>query len=176
MNALKILFLLPLSMLSLKMTAQIEDLLKNKDITWIAETYNDFSIHESFEDKAGQNSSRSIPLKLINKSQGLLSEIYAIQEWLIEAVKNEQLPIFDDENLIKKHSYKIILHADTITDIDPITDLTRIKVVINNPYNKDILLFRALLSGTKKAIGAHLKKRNFELSNEKLCKKKYLAN
>lgn len=143
MNALKILFLLSLSMLNFKMTAQIDDLLKNKDITWIAETYNDFAIHESFEADAGQNSSRSIPLKLINKSQGMLSETYAIQEWLIEAVKNEQLPIFDDENLKQKQSYKIITNADIITEIDPITFLTRVKVVVNNLYIPNILLFRA---------------------------------
>jgi hypothetical protein len=34
-----------------------------------------------------------------------------------------------------------------------------------------------LLSGTKIVIGANTyKKRNFELSNKKLCKEKYLAN
>jgi hypothetical protein len=39
MKRLKILFLLPLSILSQNLVAQVDDLLKDKNVTWAAEIY-----------------------------------------------------------------------------------------------------------------------------------------
>ena len=91
MKALKILFLLPLSIMSLQMSAQIDDLLRNKDITWVAESYNDFVIDESRLDQIGKKTSRTNPLKLINNSEEVLDDRFAIQQWIVAAARNEKL-------------------------------------------------------------------------------------
>ena len=44
MNALRCLVLVPLSILCLQSTAQVEDLMRDKNITWMVESYNDFLI------------------------------------------------------------------------------------------------------------------------------------
>jgi hypothetical protein len=44
MKFLKILILGPLSILSLKSTAQVEDLMRDKNITWIGEFTSDFVV------------------------------------------------------------------------------------------------------------------------------------
>ena len=54
MNLLRILILLPLSIFSDKLSAQIEDLMRDKNITWIAETYNDFQMEEVHETLIGK--------------------------------------------------------------------------------------------------------------------------
>ena len=81
MKTLKLLFLLPLSILSLSMFAQIDDLMRNKDITWVAETYTDFVFDESVEGKLGENIPNSvIVLKFLNKKQEDMDERTAINE------------------------------------------------------------------------------------------------
>lgn len=41
MKSLRLYFLGPLSILCLQITAQVDDLMRDKNITWIAESYND---------------------------------------------------------------------------------------------------------------------------------------
>jgi hypothetical protein len=64
MKTLQLLFLLPLSILCSKSTAQVDDLMRDKNITWIAESYNDFMTDSRAEEKIGKELSRIIPLIL----------------------------------------------------------------------------------------------------------------
>ncbi|MBL7813468.1 MAG: hypothetical protein JNL70_00585 [Saprospiraceae bacterium] len=143
MKALKIVFLLPLSMLSLKMTAQIDDLLKNKDITWIAEVYNDFIVDESFEAAINARPNIVVPLKFINTANEGIEERFAMQNWLFTAIENKKIPIFEDYNCTKQNASLIHLSSDSITQIDPITLETKAKVVKNKPHLDFNPLFRA---------------------------------
>jgi hypothetical protein len=51
MNVLRLLFLGPLSILCFQSTAQVDDLMRDKNITWIAESYNDFLTDEIAAEK-----------------------------------------------------------------------------------------------------------------------------
>lgn len=144
MNALKILFLLPLSILSFKMTAQIDDLLKNKDITWIAETYNDFLVDESLGKRVDKNTNYAVSLKFVNQPDKPVEEKLALHEWLFNAFENGKVSIFEDEFCTKPRSSKVLWSADSVTFIDPITYKSRVEVVVNKPnFEYDSPLFRA---------------------------------
>ena len=143
MKALKLLFLLPLSMLSLKTTAQIDDLFKNKDITWIAEAYNDFVIDESFEARAFEKPNHVIPLKFVNRKDDIVEERFAMQEWLINAIERGRLPIFEDEFCTKRRDSKGIFGADSLFILDPVTFKTSVMAADNKPHFESIPLFRA---------------------------------
>jgi hypothetical protein len=143
MKALKILFLLPLSMLSFKMTAQVDDLLKNKDITWIAETYNDFLINESLAGKSDGNKSRSMPLKLVNKKEETLDNSTAIMQWLATAIESEKILIYRDSNCTERLNAHNFWSADSISQINPYTHEIEIKVTPNHVNPERISSFRA---------------------------------
>ena len=72
------------------MSSQIDDLLRNKDVTWVAETYNDFIIDESRLDQNDKKTSRTNPLKLINNSEEVLDDRFAIQQWIVAAARNKK--------------------------------------------------------------------------------------
>ena len=144
MKTLKLLFLLPLSILSLSMSAQIDDLMRNKDITWVAETYTDFVFDESVEGKLGENIPNSvIVLKFLNKKQEDMDERTAINEWLSEAVESGRLTIYEDDNCTKPCSMHAVLGADTLIAIDPNTYEQRMIVREKNIRNYNVSLFRA---------------------------------
>lgn len=142
MNALKILFLLPLSILSLEMTAQIDDLLKNKDITWIAETYNDFLINESFDGKSTGNTIRSTSLKLVNQTEETLTENTAVQEWLIDAINKKEIVVYQDSNCTKQLNSKNLFGEDWITQMNPYSYESEIKVIPHQISYAYIVCFR----------------------------------
>ncbi len=144
MKALKLLFLLPLSILSISMSAQIADLMRHKDITWIAETYTDFVFDEDEEKKLGENVPNSVMvLKFLNKKQEDIDERTVINEWLSEAVENGRLTIYEDDNCTKPCTMHAVLGADTLIVIDPNTYVERMIVQERNIRNYNVSLFRA---------------------------------
>ena len=144
MRALKLLFLLPLSIMSLNMSAQIDDLMRNKDITWIAETYIDFVFDESEDKQLGGNIPNSvIVLKYLNNKQEDIDEKTAINEWLSEAVESGRLIIYEDDNCTKPCSMHAVLGADTLIALDPNTYEERLIVQEKNIRNYKVSLFRA---------------------------------
>jgi hypothetical protein len=143
MKTLKILILLPLSILSVKMTAQIDDLLKNKDITWMAEVFNDFVIDESFEARAFEKPNHVIPLKFVNNKNGIVEERFAMQEWLENAIKSGKLPVFDSEFCTKRRIPYTLIGRDSLLLVDPITYKTTMHVTVPKLHFEFIPLFRA---------------------------------
>jgi hypothetical protein len=144
MKILKILFLLPLSILSLKMTAQVDDLLKNKDITWIAETYNDFLTEAAHADKIGKEISRATLLKFVNTKEAATDGIAIFQNLFMNNVKEGKIPIYKDSLCKIAILPKDLMWTDTLLTVDPVTYEQKIKVVsYYNPQLESILFFRA---------------------------------
>jgi hypothetical protein len=143
MKTLKILFLLPLSILSLKTTAQIDDLLKNKDITWAVEVYNDFLTEAAHGDKIGKEISRVTQLKLLNEKEKAMDETFVFQNILMNNVKEGKVPIYKDSLCKIVMLPKDLLETDTLPGGDPITFEQKIKVVSFYPAIEYILFFRA---------------------------------
>ncbi len=143
MKTLKLLFLLPLSILSGQMSAQIDDLLRNKDITWVAESYNDFLTEQAHEEKIGKTISRVTPLKFLNKTEESINETFVFQSILINAAKEGKIPFYKDADCKIISSLNYISKGDTISMVDPTSYEQKYIVVYHYPNNEDILYFRA---------------------------------
>jgi hypothetical protein len=158
MNFKHIQFLLPLSIFTLKLSAQIEDLMRDKNITWIAETYNDFQLEEVHEKLIGKKLNIVTPLKFMDSQEGNFSEEFVFQEFLIEALANEKSEIFEDANCQKRLKWG--KKVDTITTIDPFTLKTKLGTAISNYYHQPIafLHFRA-----HQIVSYNAKKAQFEM-------------
>ena len=143
MKTLKLLFLLPLSILSLELSAQIDDLLRDKDITWVAESYNDFIIDESRLDKKDKVMSRTNPLKFINNSEDVLDDRYAIQQWIVTAARNGKFRIYADSDCLNPINANHIWSRDSIYVMNPNTFELQMKVVPNHIDPERIVGFKA---------------------------------
>ncbi len=142
MTTLKILFLLPLSILYLKTSAQIDDLLKNKDITWIAETYNDFLTEAAHADKIGKEISRVTPLKFLNIKEDSREEGFVFQNILMQVVQEGKMAFYDDADCKTPLSPNALMRFDTI-ERESMTYERKFMVIVKViPYD-DILFFRA---------------------------------
>jgi hypothetical protein len=85
MKSLRLYFLGPLSILCFQSTAQVEDLMKDKNITWIAESYTDVVTEGIMQDKIGKPMNQVIPLKFLNTNEEILPENFILQGLLLEA-------------------------------------------------------------------------------------------
>jgi hypothetical protein len=142
MTTLKILFLLPLSILSVKTTAQIDDLLKNKDITWVAESYNDFLTERVIGDKIGKEISRVTQLKYLNLKEDATDETFVFQNIFMKAASDGKMPIYSDAECQKVLTVNDIKQQDTLLTIDPTTYETKTRVVMNDIPYENVLFFR----------------------------------
>ncbi len=144
MSILKILFLGPLSILCLEMSAQVDDLLKNKNITWIAESYNDFLTEQATEDKVGKQISRVTQLKYLNIKEDAVEETSVFQNILMNAVKEGKVTLYPDDNCRQSpFPPSILMRVDTIVQINPTTYEQIYRVIYNYPQPEDIVFFRA---------------------------------
>ncbi len=125
------------------MSAQIDDLLRNRDITWVAEVYNDFIIDESFESKVGDGKSRSTSLKLVNKSEDFLEDKYAIQKWLMAAVENKKVTAYSDSDCRFKINPDSMGNWSMLPVVNPHTQKTDYVEQIQRYGYEDITAFRA---------------------------------
>ena len=129
MNALKILFLLPLSILSFKMTAQIDDLLKNKDITWVAEISSDFIV-DNPEKAEAKNLNRIRILKITPKAVKYHTDDSLIFHRIVaDAVNNRNVTLYRDSFCVYRYD-----GIDTIETIDPMTYETKIRIIKSQPH------------------------------------------
>ena len=143
MNLKKILILLPLSIFNFILSAQVEDLMRDKNITWIAETYNDFQLEEAREKLSRQTFNTVTPLKFMDTQEGNFSEAIAFQEMFTEMLSNRKLPIFEDDYCKKRTM--LGWRIDSITKIDPVTFKTTLVTAItkDNFRVHDFSFFRA---------------------------------
>jgi Gliding motility associated protein GldN len=153
MKSLRLYFLGPLSILCLQITAQVDDLMRDKNITWIAESYNDIVTDQALEGKINSATNFVIPLKYVNITEGSVSEEFTLQNIILEAVKNGQLKIYQDENCKIETSYDAICPHDSISSVNPYTYEYEVKVMAVLPFIK-LSLFQAhqiLFYNAKKA-------------------------
>jgi hypothetical protein len=117
MKFLHLLILGPLSILSLKSTAQVEDLMRDKNITWIGEFTTDYVVEGSKAlDTLGYTNSSKI-LKYLNpKTDYFLDDDTPFESKI--RYSNHRKSIFNDSSLKRKWTYYDI---DTIVRINPMT-------------------------------------------------------
>jgi hypothetical protein len=138
MKALHLLILLPLSILCSKSTAQVDDLMRDKNITWIAETYNDFMSDKVVENVIGKRLNDVTTLKFINNTEGVSSEKFALQQFILNAVKDKKLTIF------KRADCKESMNYDDICKFDSLVGSNNKIIVRRNEIPvKNIPFFRA---------------------------------
>ncbi len=98
----------------LPLSAQINDLLKNKDITWVAEISTDLIVDNpdsAFE--KGINSVRTIkllPNPLVSGYDDHLEFSYIIHD----VIKSDKIPFYVDSTCEKRAFFKDVSHLDTI--------------------------------------------------------------
>lgn len=146
MKALQLLFLGPLSIFCLKSTAQVEDLMRNKNITWIAESYNNFltdSLIPMVEEKIGKRISGATMLKFYNPAAEDMPEEFVLQNFILELAKKEKLPIYKDDKCTQSVSYDIAsgkIDTDSVGQIVYELKCTMGKGML---FCENILFFRA---------------------------------
>ncbi len=90
MKSLRLYFLGPLSILCFQITAQVDDLMKDKNITWMAESYNDFLTDERAEEKIGKRISGVRMLKFYNPAEDGIPEEFLLQNCILELTKKSR--------------------------------------------------------------------------------------
>jgi Gliding motility associated protein GldN len=144
MKTLQLLFLLPLSILCSKSTAQVDDLMRNKNITWIAESYNDFTTDASAEEKIGKRISGSKLLKFYNPTEGDMPEEFFLQYLILELAQNKKISIYKDDKCTQPVSYEIASGGiDTSTLHDPTTYETKCTLGRGYVDIESLIFFRA---------------------------------
>jgi Gliding motility associated protein GldN len=129
--------------------AQIEKLLKNKDITWVAEVENDFYFNDN---ETGTFKNNIVNALKISKGKDYATDNYDFfRRKLSNAIKTEKITIFEEKNCKKEVSFR---SADTIQVLDPNTLRMSLKVIVNDFDFNGIKQFRAhqiLYYNSKKA-------------------------
>jgi hypothetical protein len=157
MTIFRFLILGPLSILCLQSIAQVADLQRDKNITWIGEFYSDFVTEQRLENKLKTADNYVTPLKYINASEGSASEEYVLQNIVLQAIKLGKVKIYTDENCTKQVTYDDICNHDSVSTINIDTYETEVKVMANTPRLNKLEAFRAhqiLFYNAKKVWGA----------------------
>ncbi|MBK8564490.1 MAG: hypothetical protein IPN76_14435 [Saprospiraceae bacterium] len=140
-----LLFSLLLAILPLSIYAQIDDLLKEKSISYVAtfETEHDFRL--------GARKFRS-DLQLLKAplptdcTLNFISDNW-LAHWLVDDITNGKYQVFEDVNLTKKIDQKLlearIFTIDTVISFDPATYKETVQVIRNDLNPDDIKFIRA---------------------------------
>jgi hypothetical protein len=145
MNALRRLFLVPLSILCFHSTAQVEDLMRDKNISWMVESYNDFITDAIAQEKIGKRISGVRMLKFYNPTESDVPEEFLLQNNILELAKAEKLTIYKDDRCTQEVSYEIASGwLDTLIITNPTTYEPRTCSLGRGWISyEDILFFRA---------------------------------
>jgi hypothetical protein len=143
MKCLRLYFLGILSILCFQSTAQVDDLMKDKNITWMAESYNDFLTDAITIEKIGKEISRAKTLKFYNPTEGDIPEEFVLQYFILELAKNKKIPIYKDDKCMEPISYEI---ASGEKDTDELGhDVFETKCTMGKGwiFTEELLFFRA---------------------------------
>jgi hypothetical protein len=152
----KNIFVISLVAISISAKAQIEDILKNKEITWAIEVYNDF-VPESNRHKPEIRHINDIKLlKFIDNGQGYVYDNQLLNTLLQDNIKNGKLPIYADSLCKNRIAYSKIANnrVDTIVSIDPVTFEKRVTIAVSGFNEMEYGFLRAhqvLFYNAKKA-------------------------
>jgi hypothetical protein len=129
MKFLKILILGPLSILSLKSTAQVEDLMRDKNITWIGEFTSDYVVEGyKFLDTLDYLNSSKL-LKFFNPSDNHFLDSETPFESKIRGSENRVKNVYNDSSFTIKWKYYA---PDTIEKFDSVTNERKQIIVFSN--------------------------------------------
>jgi Gliding motility associated protein GldN len=113
--------------------AQIEKLLKNKDITWVVEVENDL-LFQDFQPNRSQNDNIVNTLKISKGDDYATDNCAFLINKISNAIKTEKLVVFNDKNLTDRFSKHGYASVDTVQSIDPETYEVSLKVLINSNW------------------------------------------
>ena len=133
-----------LCVFNLPLFAQYDDLLNNKNVIWVMESYNDFQTELRATDRIGKQISSVAPLKYVNVGEDNGIEDFFLQDFITDAVREEKVNIFSDSDCQINISNKDIFQSKDTTSmtIDPITYETKYNVSINYLSFNNISFFR----------------------------------
>jgi hypothetical protein len=138
MKALRLFCLLPLSILCLKMTAQVEDLMRDKSIMGLIEVYNNIFTEKKIEEKIAYPTNNITKLELGNKNEVTVPEDFALQYLILKAIKANKLIAYKDVDCKYLMTYDEMCHNDTLRG----NNFENI-IVQNEPSVENIPFFRA---------------------------------
>lgn len=145
MTSLRLCFLGPLSILCFQIAAQVDDLMKDKNITWMAESYNDFVTDQAVDKYFTKQLSIVTPLKFLNIKEQPVPEDFVFERLLMEAVNANKIAIYKDANCKIVGSKEDLVFIDTVQicfRADPETGAT-FWVSKTYPDGEGIYFFRA---------------------------------
>jgi Gliding motility associated protein GldN len=130
-------------LLPLFTSAQVSDLMNNKDITWIVESYNEFMMSQAHEKVIGKQLNGIVKLKYINLTKNSVEDDFIFQSILMDAVKKGTLNIYQDSNCTIPKTYKSLNSIDTISMFTPEPNSSGMKIIENEIDPSSIYIFRA---------------------------------
>jgi hypothetical protein len=144
MRIKKILTFLILILKTLLSFAQIDDLLKNKDITWVAEISTDLVLDNPDSAVAKRlnwiRTLKLLPNQKVSGSDDRLEFSYIIHD----AIKSDKIPFYSDSTCQKRIFAKTLTHIDTVIKcFEPMPDGKFYFLLYNFPKPTDFKVFRA---------------------------------
>jgi Gliding motility associated protein GldN len=133
MKALRLFCLLPLSILCLKMTAQVEDLTQDKSITWIAESYNDFFANARIAEELNEGRNKAKLIESYDFTEENAPENCGLQHAILKAAKEGKFSLYADGDCNKPISYDELCLKDTIVEENLISKKIEMRVVVHEP-------------------------------------------
>jgi hypothetical protein len=110
--------------------AQIEKLLKNKDITWVAEVENDFYFNDNETTNIKNN---MVNVMKISKGKDYATDNYTFfTDKISDAIETKKIIVYEDSHCQKRLSNNGYYSVDTVQNINPNTHITSLKVITNN--------------------------------------------
>jgi Gliding motility associated protein GldN len=118
--------------------------MRDKNITWIAESYNDFLTDEIAAEKIGKRISGAKMLKFYNPNEDAMPEEFFLQYLILELAQNKKISIYKDDKCTQPVSYEIASGGiDTSTWSDPTTYETGCSLGRGYVDIERLLFFRA---------------------------------
>jgi hypothetical protein len=138
----KYILIFSLQLLTFGAFAQIDDLLNNKNITWIAEGYQDVATEQSMNHKFGDTLSDVVLQKYIKQTAGNEPAESFAPYLLMNAIEAQKMAIYEDAACKKQLPQKLWGSIDTISIFDPNTFEQKTKIVKANVDYKSVAFFR----------------------------------
>ncbi len=132
--------------------AQVGKLLKNKDITWVAEVENDL-LFQDFQPNRSENDNIVNTLKIFKGTDYALDNSFFLISKVANAIKTEKLIVYRDKNLTDKLSKYGYAGVDTIQSCDPETYAMTTRAIINTlvPILRYVRVRQLIFYNSKKA-------------------------
>jgi Gliding motility associated protein GldN len=122
-----------LCLFSFLSNAQVDKLLKNKDITWVAEVENDL-LFQDFQPNRSLNDNIVNTLKISKTDDYATDNSAFLINKITNAIKTKKLVVFNDKNLTDRFSKSGYASVDTVQSVDPETYKMSMKVLINSNW------------------------------------------